>query len=50
MYDVAHLFPHAHCSQFILEDFFVLVYLPPFFLLTLAYVLLKRGHLRCGGG
>ncbi len=24
--------------------------LPPFFLLTLSYVLLKRGRLRCGGG
>jgi hypothetical protein len=24
--------------------------LPPFFLLTLGYVLLKRGRLRCGGG
>jgi hypothetical protein len=24
--------------------------LPPFFLLTLSYVILKRGRLRCGGG
>ena len=28
MYDATHHFPHALCSQFILEDFFSLVYLP----------------------
>ena len=28
MYDVTHHFPHAHCSQIILEDFFSLDYLP----------------------
>jgi hypothetical protein len=30
--------------------FFFSSRLPPFFLLTLSYVLLKRGRLRCGGG
>jgi hypothetical protein len=49
MYDVTHHFPLAHGSQFISEDFFF-SRLPPFFLLTLSYVLLKRGRLRCGGG
>ena len=29
MYDVTHHFPHAHFSQFILEDFF-----PPDYLLS----------------
>ena len=24
MYDATHHFPHAHCSQFIVEDFFFL--------------------------
>ena len=28
MYDATHHFPLAHCSQYILEDFFSLVYLP----------------------
>jgi hypothetical protein len=49
MYDATHHFPLAQCSQVNLEDSFF-SRLPPFFFLTLSYVLLKRGSLRCGGG